>query len=74
MMFYSKKEEMSLKTFFCAGMTGDNTSVSIVPYLDASVYMIILNSFLSVETGLGLFVRFLHPMLNGDIPKFFSIV
>ncbi len=55
-------------------MRGDNTSVSIVPYLDASVYMIILNSFLSVETGLGLFVRFLHPMLNGDIPKFFSIV
>ncbi len=32
-------------------MTGDNTSVCIVPYLDASYYAIILNSFFFFETG-----------------------
>ena len=35
-----------------AGMTGVITSDCKVPYLDASVYMIILGWFLSVETTL----------------------
>ncbi len=35
-----------------AGMTGVITSDCAVPYLDASYYAIILNSFLFVETGL----------------------
>ena len=54
-------------------MIGVITSDCKVPYLDASVYMIILNSFLLVETGFGLIfpVDLVHEIISK--PKFFVI-
>ena len=49
--------------FLCAGMTGIITSDCIVPYLDASVYTMILNSFFFFETGFGFF----HSILQKSV-------
>ncbi len=52
--YFGKLNKKSIQDFCIlqAGMTGVITSDCAVPYLDASYYAIILNSFLFVETGL----------------------